>query len=43
MEYELESEAGMLLVVDRAVEAPLAPGTAVFAELAGSGVCLVPA
>jgi iron(III) transport system ATP-binding protein len=42
IEYELESEAGSILVVDQEVAAPLPPGTAAFAEFGRHGVCLVP-
>ncbi len=43
IEYELESEVGAILVIDRALESPLVTGTTAFAELGSSGLCLVPA
>jgi len=48
MEYTVEGAAGQgpggsLFVVDRAVERPLAPGTAVFVSVAEQGIALVPA
>jgi iron(III) transport system ATP-binding protein len=48
MEYTVEGAAGAgpggrLFVVDRLVERPLAPGTAVFVSFAEQGIALVPA
>ena len=43
MEYTLATELGELFVVDRAVERPLRPGTAVFVTLGEHGITVVPA
>jgi iron(III) transport system ATP-binding protein len=48
MEYTVEGAAGegpggALFVIDRAVERPLSPGTAVFVSLVEQGIALVPA
>jgi iron(III) transport system ATP-binding protein len=42
MEYTVEAPFGELFVVDRAVQRPLAPGTAVHVCLDGHGIALVP-